>query len=363
MDGKDFNKLTTEYTEKYLKDSVTFKKHLEDLEKSLMNGKSSHEPMPNWQKLALMAVGMVIDITDQDKIMSLAVSGEEAAELTLGVSYLEGVHVGKDFKKALFWLNRASKNNLPMAHFCIGVIYYEGLGIGYDFNISINSFKKSIELGIADEPGYSGWNGIIAEAFIGEMYFMGGYGITEDNMQALKWLIPAAELNDMKSQYYVGCLYDTDKVNSPYSIETNNKIALGWFSKAAEQGHLNSINHLGVANEYGRGTPQDYEMAYNWYLDAASNGLPIAQTNLAKLYFHGYWIAQNFEIAAKWLEKAANENCDEAQVALGIMNLEGLYFEQSNQKAAAWINLARKNGNKQSEELWNEHKLWQYELN
>ena len=30
MDGKDFNKLTTEYTEKYLKDPETFKDHLED---------------------------------------------------------------------------------------------------------------------------------------------------------------------------------------------------------------------------------------------------------------------------------------------------------------------------------------------
>ena len=89
---------------------------------------------------------------------------------------LEGVHVGVDFKKALFWLTRASKKNLPMAHFCIGVIYYEGLGVGYDFNISIKAFKKSIEFGIGDEPGYSGWNGIIAETFIGEMYFLGGNG-------------------------------------------------------------------------------------------------------------------------------------------------------------------------------------------
>ena len=146
MDGKDFNKLTTEYTEKYLKDSETFKNHLEDLEKSLMDGKNGHEPMPQWQKLALMAADMVIHITDQDKIMSLALSGNNASELTLGVSYLEGIHVSINFKKALFWLTRASKNNLPMAHFCIGVIYFEGLGVGRDFKISINSFSLKILL-------------------------------------------------------------------------------------------------------------------------------------------------------------------------------------------------------------------------
>ena len=102
MDGKDFNKLTTEYTEKYFKDLETFKGHLEDLEKSLMD-ESGYEPMPQWQKLALMSADMVIPITDQDKIMSLAVLGVNASELTLGVSYLEGVHVGVDFKKALFF--------------------------------------------------------------------------------------------------------------------------------------------------------------------------------------------------------------------------------------------------------------------
>ena len=106
--SKDFNKLTTEYTEKYLKDSETFKNHLEDLEKSLMDGKNGHEPMPQWQKLALMAADMVIHITDQDKIMSLALSGNNASELTLGVSYLEGIHVGQDVcqknTKSLFFV-------------------------------------------------------------------------------------------------------------------------------------------------------------------------------------------------------------------------------------------------------------------
>ena len=81
MDGKDFNKLTTEYTEKYLKDSETFKDHLEDLEKSLMEDKRGSEPMPQWQNLALFSANSVVQITDQDQIKLLALIGDKDKNL------------------------------------------------------------------------------------------------------------------------------------------------------------------------------------------------------------------------------------------------------------------------------------------
>ena len=357
MDGKDFNKLTTEYTEKYLKDSETFKNHLEDLEKSLMDGKNGHEPMPQWQKLALMAADMVIHITDQDKIMSLALSGNNASELTLGVSYLEGIHVGIDFKKALFWLTRASKNNLPMAHFCIGVIYFEGLGVGRDFNISINSFKKSIELGIGNEPGYSGWNGIIAEAFIGEMYFLGGNGIIQDNNEALTWLAPAAELNDMKAQSLLADMY----FFGDRSLIKNLDEAFTWYLKAAEQGETVAQTMLGYMYQYGQGTPLDYKEALKWNSLALDKNSITAAKNLAVMYRNGHGVTKNEEMCFSLNLKAAKSGDVDAQLQVMGSYVHGNGVAISKKDAAYWCNLAREKGSPAAEAYWESFELSKYE--
>ena len=367
MDGKDFNKLTTEYTEKYFKDLETFKGHLEDLEKSLMD-ESGYEPMPQWQKLALMSADMVIPITDQDKIMSLAVLGVNASELTLGVSYLEGVHVSVDFKKALFWLTRASKKNLPMAHFCIGVIYYEGLGVGYDFNISIKAFKKSIEFGIGDEPGYSGWNGIIAETFIGEMYFLGGNGISQDKKQALSWLAPAAQLNDMEAQYCLGSMYSSESFSK--GITTWNKDyekGVYWFTKAAEQGHISA--QVNLASIYAL-IVKDYKQALNWNLKAAEQGNKEAQYAVGKIYFEGSGVPKDYKIALNWFTKSAEQGEIDSQYAIASMYVYGTGVDKSLKNAAHWINIVRNNTDKKyhkdyptkhsAAKLWNENNLWKY---
>jgi uncharacterized protein len=357
MDGKDFNKLTTEYTEKYLKDSETFKDHLEDLEKSLMDGKNGHEPMPQWQKLALMAADMVIDITDQDKIMSLALSGGKAAELTLGASYLEGDHVGIDFKKALFWLSRAAKNDLPMAHFCIGIIYCEGLGVDKDFNNAINSFTKSIELGIGDEPGYSGWNGIIAEALIGEMYYLGGNGITQDNMQALKWIAPAAELNDMKAQSLLAEMY----FFGDRSLTQNLNEAFTWYLKAAEQGEIVAQTMLGYMYQYGQGTLQDYKEAFKWYSLALEKNSIAAAKNLAVMYRNGHGVTKDEEMCFSLNLKAAKHGDVDAQIQVMGSYVHGNGVAISKKDAAYWCNLAREKGSPAAEAYWKSYELSKYE--
>ena len=392
MDGKDFNKLTTEYTEKYLKDSETFKDHLEDLEKNLMEDKGGSEPMPQWQNLALFSANSVVQITDQDQIKLLALIGVKDAEMSLGASYLEGVHVDIDYKKALFWLSRAAKNDLPMAHFCIGVIFYYAFEVSKDYKKALSSFKRSIELGVQDLEGFSGWGNTDVATFIGNIYNIGGSGVAQDFKLAFDWFSAAVKKGDAEGQFYLGVCYDFGKgVNIDYkealnwylksaeqgfaAAQTNLgyiyfngrgvpqdiKVALGWYTKAAEQGNLIAINWLGFASEYGYGVPQDYKMAYRWYISAAEQGFAEAQTNLGKLYLKGNGVLQDYVKAVKWLTKAAEQESSEAQLVLGIMHLKGEYFNPSKQKGAYWINLARKNGNEQAEKLWNEEELWKYE--
>jgi TPR repeat protein len=389
---KEFLKLTTEYTEKYLKDPETFKDHLEDLEKSLMEDKGNSEPMPQWQKLSLFSANSVVQITDQDQIKLLALIGDKDAEMSLGASYLEGYETDQDYKKALFWLSRAEKEDRPMAHFCIGVIYYYGCGVSKDYKKALNSFLKSIELRVQDLEGFSGWNNTDVETFIGNIYNIGGSGVAQNLKLAFDWYSAVAKKGDAEGQIYLGVCYDFGKgVNIDYKealnwylksaeqgfaaaqgnlgyiyfngrdVPQDIKAALGWYAKAAKQGNLIAINQLGFVYEYGYGVTQDYKMAYEWYKSAAEQGFAEAQTNLGKLYLKGNGVLQDYVKAVKWLTKAAEQESSEAQLVLGIMHSKGEYFDLNKQKGASWINIARKNGNEQAEKLWNEEELWKHE--
>ena len=47
-----------------------------------------------------------------------------------------------------------------------------------------------------------------------------------------------------------------------------------WYRRAAEQGDVNAKFNLGVKNETGKGTPQNFEKAVDWYMQAAQAGTP-----------------------------------------------------------------------------------------
>ena len=404
MDGKEFNKLTKEYTEKYLNNIKTFKNHLNHLENSCLETFNNHlddlekdpesvknraKPMPQWQKLALISAANYDNLNENEQIKLLALTGETESEGLLGASYLSEDYVEKkiDYQKAFLWSSRAAQKNSPGAIYCLGMIYYYGYGLPKNHKIALDLFNRSIDLGLDNEFDNKDWSYYDARTFIGNIYrdeenyklafdyysaaaikgdavsqynlgvcYDLGKGVNTDNEEALKWYLKSAERGNSKAQSILGYMCSTGK-----GLPQDYKAALKWYSKAVEQGNLNAINYFGFANEHGHGFPQDYKMAYKWYKSAAEQGFAESQTNLGKLYLKGYGVLQNYVKAVRWFTKAAEDEDSEAQLVLGIMHIKGEYFDPNNQKGAYWINLARKNGNKQAEELWNEDELWKYE--
>jgi len=53
-----------------------------------------------------------------------------------------------------------------------------------------------------------------------------------------------------------------------------------WYRKAAEQGHADAQNNLGVLYMNGQGVPQNRSLAIAWYRQAAAQGNTTAQNNL-----------------------------------------------------------------------------------
>ena len=96
-------------------------------------------------------------------------------------------------------------------------------------------------------------------------------------------------------------------------ILQDDKEAVKWFRKAAEQGDASAQYNLGVMYNNGRGIPQDYEEAIKWYRKAAEQGYASAQFNLGVTYGNGEGVVQDYVTAHMWYNLAGARGSEKAR--------------------------------------------------
>jgi hypothetical protein len=114
-----------------------------------------------------------------------------------------------------------------------------------------------------------------------------------------------AENGDADAQNALGGAYYIGDV-SPFRVGQDDKKAVKWWTKAAEQG--NDFAQCGLGHMYskGRGVVQDYNEAARWYTKAAEQGrVVLAQSALGLMYAKGQGVPQDYVEAYKWLMLAA----------------------------------------------------------
>ncbi|MFB2577958.1 tetratricopeptide repeat protein [Acinetobacter sp. c2-A9] len=74
--------------------------------------------------------------------------------------------------------------------------------------------------------------------------------------------------------------------------------------KQAEKGNAEAQHCLAWMYSNGKGVEKDDKQAVYWYTKAAEQNLPIAQNNLGLMYFEGKGVAKNLDIAKMWLKQA-----------------------------------------------------------
>jgi len=100
---------------------------------------------------------------------------------------------------------------------------------------------------------------------VGIMYY-DGIGITQDYLQAIKWLHLAAEQGHAEAQYKLGFIYFKGRGGVP----RNDSEVMKWYRLAAKQGHVIAQYNLGSIYANGKIVTQDYVRAYKWFDLAAS---------------------------------------------------------------------------------------------
>jgi TPR repeat protein len=90
----------------------------------------------------------------------------------------------------------------------------------------------------------------------------------------------------------------------------------------------------------GRGVAKDERQAVAWFTRAAEQGLADAQNNLGVMYENGKGVAKDERQAASWYAKAARQGFGMAQRYLALLLRDGRGVDADQVAAYAWMNLA-----------------------
>ena len=155
--------------------------------------------------------------TPLDRLTARAEAGDAAAELTVGLRYLDGDQ--KDPARAFQWVTLAAVHGQPMAQYRLALFY------------------------------------------------VAGTGTKPDAAKALQWFEAAALQGNRRAMHDLAIAY-AQGAGTP----KNPAEAVRWFSRAAGLGYVDSEFNLAVLYERGDGVPQSLLDAYKWYVIAARQG-------------------------------------------------------------------------------------------
>jgi Trypsin-like peptidase domain/Sel1 repeat len=89
--------------------------------------------------------------------------------------------------------------------------------------------------------------------------------------------------------------------------------ALAWFRQAADKGHSDAMNKIGIMYANGQGVEADYALAMGWFRQAADMGNTYAMGNIGELYAKGEGVGKDCGAARQWLAKAVAGGLESAK--------------------------------------------------
>ena len=100
-----------------------------------------------------------------------------------------------------------------------------------------------------------------------------------DYAAALAEWRPLAEQGLAKAQHNLGLMYDKG-----WGVPEDDKEAVKWYRMAAEQGDASAQNNLGLMYAKGEGVPMDGAVAYMWFNIASTAGYQDALNNRNRVH-------------------------------------------------------------------------------
>jgi uncharacterized protein len=235
----------------------------------------------------------------------------------------DNAQVENDFGVSYAALRQPAERGDADAQYKLGLMYVTGQGVARDYAEAVKWYREAADQGLA-----------VAQGSLAMMY-VAGNGVLQDYVQAVQWARKAADQGDAISQFILGASYYHGQ-----GVAKDYAEAVKWYRKAADQGIPEAQDSLGVAYRYGRGVPEDAGQALKWFRQAADQGFADAEHNLGVMYASGRGGVQDIAEAIRWFRKAADQGLADSQFNLGVAYDEGQGVPRDYVQAYKWFSLA-----------------------
>ncbi|MFM7483008.1 MAG: tetratricopeptide repeat protein, partial [Burkholderiaceae bacterium] len=165
--------------------------------------------------------------------------------------------------------------------------------------------------------------------------------------QAIALFEAAAHHGHVRAQFRLGQLCKAGEVGRLGTRTTTTHrdtarhltMAFNWFSKAADQGDVESLFEQGQMHAQGLGTTQDFERAAECYQQAAEKGHAKAAFNLGVLFAHGQGVEQDDVRAYQWyrISELSGYKLAKSSAALCLKRLNAKEKEMAEWRAESFL--------------------------
>lgn len=155
----------------------------------------------------------------------------------------------------LSWLEEAAEQGVAIAQYDMGLAYLQGNGVARDYDQARHWFDLAAAQEFAE-----------AQFHLGVLY-ENGLGTESSDRDAALWYGRAARRNHIVAMHNLAVLYAGGR-----GVEQDYALAASWFTNAAERGFASSQYNLGWLNERGLAGEADPAVAFRWYALAVAQG-------------------------------------------------------------------------------------------
>jgi uncharacterized protein len=252
-----------------------------------------------------------------------AQSGNAAACLQLGVLYATGNQVRQSYATAARWYAEAAAHGEPMGRYNLAFLHFRGLGVLQDSARGVALLEETAAAGS------------VAAAMALHRQYVNGEFVTADPRADTHWLVRAAELGSVEATGLVMQRLGTDDAAIP-PVER----VIELLEACAAHGSTDAQATLGLLYAEGKRIAQDQRLALRWFTRAAQGGNAFAQAWLGDVLIRGIGLPVDRDAAMTWYERAAIQGHAGAIAALTSLRLAGSDRDKLKQVFELWLRAA-----------------------
>lgn len=264
-----------------------------------------------WYNLALLHGGPQYGLLDLPRARQEAIRaadlGHVLAAALAGQMLYKAEGGPRDRAGALPYLRHAAEGGIGDAQNLLASLLFNGEGVPADQTAAMEWWEKAAAQG----------HGAAVNNFA--THLATGRGRPADPVRARALIAAQAEAGYAPSQFRWALWQEQGWQGTRKDLP----VAIGWFRRAAENGHAAAAFKYAAYLEAGEGVAADLPAARRWYGVGAEGGNADAQFQFARLLDAGEGGPADPATAQRWLERAALQGHPEALFVLGDLTYRG----------------------------------------